>query len=278
MLFPLATKSAFYPGRRAISSLVNLSVNNKTGIAQLEMNNHPVNSLGTKLMEDILLSIDEVKKEKCRGMILMSGAKTTFSAGLNFAEVYKAEANAFRKFYYLFQEVNYQLFSAPFLTAAAINGHAPAGGCVMALTTDYRVMVNNPDKPYRIGLNESAIGLAAPLWIHRLMSDVIGRRQTAQALLSSTLFTTDEAFKIGLIDEMATDREEAVEKAYAYLNMYERLPIHALIETKLTNRKEFIDKFESEREFDLINFSRITLSPESQEMMGRFLEPKAKQL
>lgn len=272
----LTIKSAFNPGRRAMSSLVNLSFNNKTGIAQLEMNNHPVNSLGTKLMEDMLLSIDEAKKEKCRGLILTSGAKTTFSAGLNFAEVYKAEVNAFRKLYYLFQEVNYQLFSAPFLTAAAINGHAPAGGCVLALTTDYRVMVNDPSKPYRIGLNESAIGLAAPVWIQRLMSDVIGRRQAAQALLSSTLFTTEEAFKIGLIDEMATDRKDAVDKADAYLNMYRMMPIHALIETKLTNRKEFINKFQSEREFDLINFSRFTLCPETQEVLGRFLEPKAK--
>lgn len=256
-----------------MSSLVNLTMNQKTGIAKLEMNQPPVNTLSSQLMEDMLNTLDELKNHKdVRGLVISSAAKNVFSGGLNLGEVYKADATAFGKLYYLFQELNYQLYRAPFLTAASINGHSPAGGCVLALTTDYRVMVNNPDRPFRIGLNESSLGMAAPVWIQKLMSDVIGRRQTAQAVLSSTLFTSEEAFRIGLIDEMATDANDALEKAESYLDMYRDMPLFSLIETKLITRKEFLTAFESEREFDLINFSRLALSPGAQEIMGRFLE------
>lgn len=257
---------------RAMSSLVNVSFNQGNGIAKLEMNNLPVNALSTKLMEDIISGLDEVKKQNCRGTILASGAKTTFSAGLDLSETYNSETTSFRKYYYLFQELMYQLYSAPFLVSAAMNGHSPAGGCVMALCADYRVMVNNAQKPFRIGLNESALGMVAPVWIQQLMTDVIGKRQAIQALLSASLFTTEEAFRVGLIDEMATDAQDAVEKAESYLTMYRNMPIHALVQTKQANRKEFIQKFKAEREFDLLSFSNTVLSPVTQGIIGAALE------
>ena len=267
--------SAPYNGR-AMSSLINLTMDDKTGIAKVEMNCPPVNSMSSKFMEDLLNKVEEAGKLNCRGMLLASGNKDVFSAGLNLSEIYQADPTAFRKFYYLFQEVAYQLYKAPFLTATAINGHSPAGGCVMALTTDYRVMVNNQDKQYRIGLNESALGIAAPVWVQQLMIDVIGRRQATQALLSSTLFTTEEAFRIGLIDEMATDPRDAVSKAESYLDMYRDMPILSVIETKINNRKEFLAKFESQREFDIVNFSRLALGPVAQGIVGKFLESRKK--
>lgn len=266
-------KKALSPSNgRAMSSLVNLTLN-ETGIAKLEMNQAPVNSLSSNLMEDMLTKVDELKaKDNVRGVIIASSSKNVFSAGLNLAEMYNSNPTAFRKFYFLFQELNYQLYKAPFLTAAAITGHAPAGGCVMALTADYRVMINNTERPFRMGLNESSLGLAAPVWVQKLMSDVIGKRQTAQAVLSSTLFTAEEAFRIGLIDELATDENDALEKADAYLDMYRDMPLSGLVETKLTTRKDFITKFESEREFDLVNFTKLCLSPNSQDLIGRFLD------
>lgn len=259
-------------GARSLSSLVNLSINEQTGIAKLEMNNHPVNSLGQKFLGELLVAIDQVKQEKCRGMILASGAKSTFAAGLDLTEVQNADPTAFRKYWYLFQEINFQLYSAPFLTVAAITGHSPAGGCVMSLTTDYRVMTHNPEKPFRIGLNETALGLSAPIWIQSLLTDVIGKRQAAQALLSGTLFTTEEAFKIGLVDEMGSSREDTLSKAELYLNMYRDLPIHALIETKMINRKKFITEFQSGREFDILNFSKNTLSAQTQDAIGKYFD------
>lgn len=258
-----------------MSTLLDMSFNQSTGIAKMELNNPPVNSLSSKMMENIIDQIKELKVQKgLRGLLISSQQPNIFTGGLNLAETTRTDETTFRKFYYLFQEMNYQLYKAPFLTAIAINGHAPAGGCVMALTTDYRVMVNNPEKPYRIGLNETSIGMVAPVWVQQLLIDVIGKRQAVQAVLSSTLFTTEEAFTMGLIDEMADSTQEAQDKAESYLNMYREMPISAIVETKQLARKEFIQKFEAQREFDLINFTRMALAPAAQDIIGQFLNRK----
>lgn len=236
------------------------------------MNNLPVNSLGSRLIEDMITSIEEVKSKKCRGLILTSAAPTVFCAGLHLPELYNPDLSAFRKFYYLFQELNYQLYSAPFLTVAAITGHAPAGGCCLSLTTDFRVMTNNAETPFRIGLNEAAIGIAAPAWLQQMLGDVIGKRQAAQALLSSTLFTTEEAFRVGLVDEMGTDREDTLKKAELYIDMYREVEMIGLIETKLTNRQEFLEMFRQKREFDILNFTRVTQSEEAQRIIGDYMK------
>lgn len=66
------------------------------------------------------------------------------------------------------------MFSTRLVLVAAINGHAPAGGCFICLACDYRIMVRyykffslislNQLKGKYIGLNETMIGLVAPKW------------------------------------------------------------------------------------------------------------------
>lgn len=254
------------------SKLVSLSVNDKTGIAKVTMNNIPVNALSTPLMKELLVTLEEVKKNNCRGMIITSSAGTVFSAGLDLNEVYQADMKEMRAYWWLIQELCLQLYKAPFITAAAINGHAPAGGCVISLTTDYRVMANNPEKPYRIGLNETPIGLMVPLWIQNLLTDTIGRRQASLALLAGALFSTEDAFELGLIDDTAADGPETVRKCEEYLLQFQKFPQSALVATKLMNRRKFIEEFQKGREFDIIEFTTVALAPEAQGVIGKYLE------
>lgn len=224
------------------------------------------------MLQEIIGAVNEVERQKCRGLVITSGCKTTFSAGLNLNEVYQAKPEVFQSYWRLFQELALRLYKAPFLTVAAINGHAIAGGCVLSLTFDYRIMLNSPDakKPFRIGLNESIIGLVAPIWIQKLMIKQVGRRAGAMALLKGTLFSSEEALNIGLIDETAGSSEATVKKALEWLEGFEKYPIHALAGTKLTNRQKFITEFELNRENDLKSFSERTLSKETQDILGEY--------
>ena len=54
------------------------------------------------------------------------------------------------------------LYTAPLPVIAAINGAAPAGGCLMAMSCDYRIMAQHPK--FNIGLNETLLGIVAPTW------------------------------------------------------------------------------------------------------------------
>lgn len=69
---------------------------------------------------------------------------------------------------------------------AALNGPSPAAGCLLALAADYRIKANNPK--FVTGLNETALGFAAPKWLAQTFIDQVGRREAYLALNLSTLY------------------------------------------------------------------------------------------
>jgi len=107
-------------------------------------------------------------------------------------------------------------FSKPFV--AAITGHSPAGGCVLSICADYRVMAEGK---FIIGLNEIPVGIVVPKSIFDLYAFWVGKRVAYQFLLEGKLVTPDIAQKIGLVDEVVpADKvlERAVEKMEDYTN------------------------------------------------------------
>ena len=84
--------------------------------------------------------------------------------------------------------------------AAALAGHAPAGGCVLALCCDYRVMAEGP---FRIGLNETQVGLVAPEGIQHLLRRVVGPHRAERLLVGGEMVDSARAHAIGLVDELA---------------------------------------------------------------------------
>ena len=99
----------------------------------------------------------------------------------------------------------FTLYSCPKPIAAAIGGHAPAGGCMIALTTDYRVMQHGK---FNIGLNESKFGLVAPFFLRENYVATIGQRKAEHALLTGLLYSPQEALGMGMVDELAHTKEE----------------------------------------------------------------------
>lgn len=72
-------------------------------------------------------------------------------------------------------------------------GHAPAGGCLLAMSCEYRIMVNGK---FTIGLNETALGIVAPTWFMDTMCHTIPIRQAEYALTTARMFSVDEALKV----------------------------------------------------------------------------------
>ena len=114
------------------------------------------NALGTALMTRLL--------EQIRGAagrpLLVSGAGDTFSAGLDLKEVAALERAGMERFLGLLDDLVDALYGHPAPTVACVNGHAIAGGCILALCCDLRVA--RDDATVRIGLNEVPLGLEFP--------------------------------------------------------------------------------------------------------------------
>uniref|UniRef100_A0A182NNP0 Enoyl-CoA delta isomerase 1, mitochondrial n=1 Tax=Anopheles dirus TaxID=7168 RepID=A0A182NNP0_9DIPT len=262
------------PGARAFSSdtgnskLVLTEVDDKTGYATVTLNRPPVNSLSLELLTAISDALDDLQNNKSRGMILTSSSNTVFSAGLDIMEMYKPNQDRLRAFWSTLQDVWFKLYGSPFPTAAAINGHAPAGGCLLSLCCEYRVMCPN----YTIGLNETQLGIVAPTWFQASLRNTISRRESELALTLGKMYTTDEALKVGLVDEVAENKEKALEQATNFLNRFRKISPMARAMTKQALRSKDIVELEDNRSQDIDLFVYAVNQPNVQKGLEVYLE------
>lgn len=247
--------------------LVLVDINDKTGYALVTMNSPPVNSLNLELLTSFSNALDDVQKNNCKGMILTSSSSTVFSAGLDINEMYKPDMTRVRGFWRTLQDCWLKLYGSPFPTAAAINGHSPAGGCLFAMSCEYRVMLPK----YTIGLNETQLGIVAPTWFMATMRNTIPPRKAEMALTLGQMFKTEEALKIGLIDEIAADKADAIAKCEAFLNKYQKIPPQARAITKQMIRGADIKELADNREADIELFASAITDNKIQTSLGRYV-------
>ncbi|CAH2981431.1 unnamed protein product [Chilo suppressalis] len=266
------------PAARHMSSkegpLVDLKVDDD-GLATVTMQRLPVNSLNLELLQELDKAITDVGKNKAKGMILTSASPTVFSAGLDIKEMYKPDPKRVELFWSTLQGVWLKLFGSKFPTAAAINGHAPAGGCLLALSCEYRVMATGK---YKIGLNETALGIIAPMWFMDSMYNTVPRRQAEIALTTGQMFTVEEALKVGLIDETASGKDDAIAKCKQFIEKFDKIPPLARAFTKQRVRSAALEWLNNNRQKDLNEFLQFVNTPavqQSLEMYMMMLKQKA---
>ncbi|XP_062551345.1 enoyl-CoA delta isomerase 1, mitochondrial-like [Armigeres subalbatus] len=252
----------------ASDKLVLTEVNDKTGYATVTLNRPPVNSLNLELLTAISAALDDLLNNKSRGMILTSSSKSVFSAGLDIMEMYKPKQERMKEFWTTLQDVWFKLYGSPFPTVAAINGHSPAGGCLLAMCCEYRIMLPN----FSIGLNETQLGIVAPTWFQATMRNTLSRRDAELALTLGTLFNTEEALKVGMIDEIAANKEEAIAKATGFLDRFKKISPQARSMTKQALRSKDIMELEDNRSQDVDLFCFAVSQPKVQKGLEIYLE------
>jgi len=202
-------------------------------IATVKMNRGPVNSLNSELITELTYTIKELEREEVRGVILASDAKV-FSAGLDLNELNGVSERHFRKFWDDFETLFSTLYLTPIATVACIESHAPAGGSVLALSCDYRVMAKN-DK-LKMGLNETQLGMVPPRWLQAMCAQTVGARNSELLLQQGLMMSPSQALGYGFIDE-TVDPSEVAERSRQVLDTLTKLPPRARALTKLQQRE-----------------------------------------
>jgi len=108
-----------------------------------------------------------------------------------------------RDFLHLLERVVCALYQYPGPTVALVNGHAIAGGCVLALACDHRVALDDPK--IKIGLNEVALGLRFPPRILAMVKQRVAPQHVSRVVLGAGLFEPKTALELGLVDEVSQD-------------------------------------------------------------------------
>lgn len=169
------------------------------------------NALGSEMMTSLVAKLQEAAGRP----VLFTGAGDAFSAGLDLKEVASLDRDAMREFLRLLDSCVTALFSYPAPTVALVNGHAIAGGCVLAMCCDRRVCVTNPRT--RIGLNEVALGVRFPPRTFAAMRLRVPHRHAEEVFLGSKLHDPVRALALGLVDELSDDAPRVARERLAEL-------------------------------------------------------------
>jgi 3,2-trans-enoyl-CoA isomerase len=244
-------------------------IETKSNYAILSLNRAPVNSLNLDFLTSLNIQLDKLEENKSiDGVILTSNIPNIFSAGLDIMEMYKATPERASQFWRALQDVWIKLYGSSNILIAALNGHAPAGGCLLAMSCDYRIMSRGP---YKIGLNETLLGITAPFWFKDTMLNTIGHRETEKALQLGKLYSAEEALSVNLVDELA-DPDKLLQQAEEQMKKWLQIPTMAREITKSQMRGETIRKLISQKEADVDRFVTFTMKDSIQKSLGLYLE------
>ncbi len=176
------------------------------------------NAFDTTLLEAITQTIDAVVADGAQALII-TGDGATFSGGLALPQLIDLDRDGVRRLITTFATAMRRVLEAPIPVIAAINGNAIAGGCVLALMCDERIMTaQGPKGPPRIGLNEAQLGLGLPAVVVELVRARVPAGSHVRVMLEGRLVEPPEALALGLVDEVVPAEQfeaRALERATA---------------------------------------------------------------
>ena len=174
------------------------------GIAEVRLERGKVNALDDRAVEELSGCLRQLAEDpEVRGSIL-TGTGKFFSFGFDIPHFLGYSREAFSRYLTNFTALYRELFSHPKPLVAALNGHAVAGGCMLALACDARIMAGGKAK---IGLNEIGLGSTVFAGSAEMLAFWLGPRRAEEVLLRGMLYTAEEAQNIGLIDAVAPEGE-----------------------------------------------------------------------
>ncbi|MCG5054070.1 MAG: enoyl-CoA hydratase/isomerase family protein [Myxococcales bacterium] len=209
-------------------------------VRELRLARPPVNALDPALLVRLNEALGQAEREGV-GAVVLSGAPGRFSGGLDVPALLALPRPQIRQAWVALFDLLASLAHAPMPVVAALTGHSPAGGTVLALYADYRVLAAGR---YVVGLNEVQVGLPVPPFLYRALTFVVGERQAARLGVAGLLLEADEALRVGLVDELAPV-EEVVPRALAFAHDLLTRPRTAMLQTRAHARAPLREAFAS---------------------------------
>jgi enoyl-CoA hydratase/carnithine racemase len=157
---------------------------------------------------------------QARAIVLRGSNKKFFSIGFDVPQLYGLPEGEFQLFYDSFDHMCFDLYTMPKPTVAAITGHAIAGGCILALCCDYRLVAAGRRL---MGLNEVKLGVPVPYLVDCVLRDLVGVRYAREILELGEFYRPEEQLRYGMVDGVFP-LEDLVAKAIGKAEQLGALP------------------------------------------------------
>jgi enoyl-CoA hydratase len=209
------------------------SVTHQDGVAIVRLSAGKANAMSVELLDQIERAFDEVESSDAIAAVV-TGYDRYFSAGLALPALIDLDRPRMKSFIDQFSRTMARVFDCRLPIVAAVNGHAIAGGCVLALQADVRLMA---DVDVRIGLNEVQLGIGLPAVVIESLRHGVSARAFVPIALEGRLLKPAEALDLGLVDDLvAPDALEA--SAHGRARQLGNAPGAAFAQVKAALRRE----------------------------------------
>ncbi len=233
------------------------------------MNRGKVNAINLEMVQELRQVFQNIEDdEEVKGVIL-SGQPHYFSAGLDLIELFQYNEEQINDFFRTFGKLYLELvqFTKPFISA--ITGHAPAGGCVLAVTSDNRYMAEGD--AYRIGLNEVAVNIQISQNLTEAYAFWMGEGLANRYILEGKLLTGPEAVSAGLVDALVP-LGQVVDHAENRMQHYMKADQEIWVNTKKKLRKQWLDRLDLDAKNSLKEAASLWWKPEIRAKMEAYVK------
>jgi enoyl-CoA hydratase/carnithine racemase len=202
-------------------------------VRELRLERPPANALAPELVTALAAAVRAAPDDGA-GALVLSGAPGMFSAGLDVPYLLTLDRHGIAAAWAGFYDLLQALAGSPVPVAAAITGHSPAGGAVMAIFCDRRIMAEGR---FAIGLNEVQVGIPLPPALFGALRRVVGQRAAEGLGVAGAMVTPDEAYRLGLVDELAPP-DEVIGRAIGWCETLLGLPRGPMLATRERARRD----------------------------------------
>lgn len=241
-------------------------------IRELKLARPPVNALNLELLRKLAAAIGEGKHADA---LVITGQPGLFTAGLDVRALLELDRDSVLQVFIELWRVQRAIACSPVPVIFGLTGHSPAGGTVLAIHGDYRVMAMGD---FRLGLNEVQVGLIPGGVIHGAFKRLVGGHAT-QLLSRGALIDPPTALRVGLVDELC-DAAQVTARALEVAREYSSLPRDPMLRTRTLARKDLMDLFGNpghamiqEREFGNMG-AELFFVPATQERLRKMFTKK----
>lgn len=244
-----------------------IEIKTSEGIAVMTLRHGKVNAFDIEFCETITARFNELRASDAKAVVLTAQGKV-FSAGVDLIRLSEGGAGYVRNFLPVLHKLFDAVFFHPKPVVAAVNGHAIAGGCVLACCADRRIMARQSG---RIGVTELPVGVPFPALAFEIVRSAVPARYLAEVTYSGATYDSDTALERGFIDEIA-EPSELLEDAFAVAKELAALSPAAFTQNKMQIRQPVRERLAASGEATENTATEIWCAPETLDYIRAYVK------
>lgn len=214
------------------------------GVLTLSLAHGKANALDLEFLHAISRALEEAKDNTEVRVVVLTGSGSIFSAGVDLKRILDGGREYANRYIPVLDEVLEQLFVFPRPVVAAVNGHAIAGGCILALACDYKIMATGKG---RMGVPELKVGVPFPASAFEIVKFSAPRSEVQALYYRAETLLPEEVKACGLVDELA-EPDDLMTRAVEVAAEFAAIPGESFELTKRMLRSPAVSSMEHNRE------------------------------